>query len=241
MLRKRNGLPGNGAKPVSESSSLFLLGSVFMILTVSIGFFVEREMLSGVMYYIQNKQVPSFEKFYPYQLLLTMLFAFGLPLGLVLLFVYVQRRTERSIRKRRRLILSALLIFSIVIITPAFFGRQPSTIFFGIGGFAIIAAIILSFWYVSRIRSTIKIRERAAFDYKLLGYLCFGIVTWHICGFANAPGFALFPDKMIELDVQPFAIGQLKAVMAYFVAGWIFTAVGFYKSATGHEKDRETA
>ena len=49
----------------------------------------------------------------------------------------------------------------------------------------------------------------------------------HTCGFSAAPSFGLFPEKMLEYGVRPFAIGQAKVIMAYFVLGWILTAIGF--------------
>jgi hypothetical protein len=38
-----------------------------------------------------------------------------------------------------------------------------------------------------------------------------------ICGFSAAPRFGVFPEKMLEYGARPFAIGQAKAIMAYFV------------------------
>lgn len=222
--------------PRKTGVGLFVFGSLVMVSTMAIGFFVEREMLARVMFYIQQKSIPPLGEFYPYELGLTMLFAFGLPLGMVALFSYGIKRTEPHSPTRRRLIFIGFLLFSIVILAPVIWGRQPSNWFFGISGIFIIAAIILTFWFSSRFRANLEKPAKSAFDFQLLGYLCFGMVTWHICGFANAPGFALFPEKMIELEVQPFAIGQLKAIMLYFVAGWILTTIGIYKSMNLHKR-----
>lgn len=216
--------------PVRRGPTLFILGTVFIICTVSIGFFVERELFSRIMFYIQQKKMPPFGEFYPYQMLLTMLFAFGLPLGMVFTFMYVIRHTEPPSLYVRRLILSGLGIFSIVVLTPVIFGRELSNVFFGVTGIGIIAPVLLTFWFTSQYRHRLEKAARVAMDFKLLGYLCFGIVTWQVCGFSNAPGFAIYPDKMIEFGVQPFAIGQLKSIMIYFIVGWILTAIGFYKS-----------
>lgn len=219
-----------------NSLRLFVTGCLIMLGTVSIGFFFEREMFAGIMFYIQQKTLPPFGEFYPYQLLLTILFAFGLPLGMVFMMIFTVRRTELHPLKRRRLILASVIVFFLAILVPALFGRQSSKWFFGIGGFAIMAGIATSFWYFSRTYPAANARIRSAFHFRVLGYLCFGMVTWHICGFANAPGFAMFPEKMMEMNVQPFAIGQLKSIMAYLVFGWLFTALGHYQSFSQKEK-----
>ncbi len=209
---------------------LFVFGVMFSICTVAIGFFTERELFSRVMFYIQQKQLPPFGEFYPYQMLLTMLFAFGLPLGMMFTFIFAIRHTEPPSPYIRRIVLSGLGVFSIVLLIPAIFGRELGNLFFGVTGISIIVSVLLTFWFPSRFRSRLDKNERIALDFKLLGYLCFGIVTWHVCGLTNAPGFAIYPEKMIELGVRPFAIGHLKAIMVYFAVGWLLTAIGFYKS-----------
>ena len=226
-------------RPPRRGPGLFIFGTIFIVCTVAIGFFIERELFSRVMFYIQQKTLPPFGEFYPYQMLLTMLFAFGLPLGMVFTFMYVIRHTEPPSPYVRRLILSGFGIFSIVILTPVIFGREQDNLFFGVMGISIIVSVLLTFWFTSKSRHRLDKAARVAMDFKLLGYLCFGIVTWQVCGFANAPGFAIYPEKMIELGVQPFAVGQLKSIMIYFIVGWILTAIGFYKSMkhTGSEKE----
>jgi len=217
-------------RPPRRGPGLFIFGAVFGICTVAIGFFVERELFSRVMFYIQQKMLPPLGEFYPYQLLLTMLFAFGLPLGMMFTYIYAIKHTEPPSPYIRRVVWSGLGVFSIVLLTPAIFGRQLGTWFFGVTGISIIVSVFLTYWFTSKFRYQFDKAERVAMDFKLLGYLCFGIVTWHVCGLTNAPGFAIYPEKMIELGVQPFAIGHLKAVMVYFAVGWILTALGFYKS-----------
>jgi len=226
-------------RPHLHRPGLFIFGTIFILCTVAIGFFVERELFSRVMFYIQQKKLPPFGEFYPYQMLLTMLFAFGLPLGMVFTFIYVIRHTEPPSLYVRRLILSGFGIFSIVILTPVIFGRELGNLFFGVMGISIIVFVLLTFWFTSKFRNRLDKAARVALDFKLLGYLCFGIVTWQVCGFANAPGFAIYPEKMIELGVKPFAVGQLKSIMIYFSVGWILTAIGFYKSMK--HKRSETA
>ena len=47
----------------------------------------------------------------------------------------------------------------------------------------------------------------------------------------TALSFAVYPEKMIALNAIPFAVGQLKAVMALFILGWIFTVLGLRRAA----------
>ena len=217
-------------RKAKRGPGLFIFAAIFIVCTVSIGFFVERELFSRVMFYIQQEMRPPLSEFYPYQIFLTMLFAFGLPIGMLLTFIYTIRHTEHPSLYVRRLILSGLGILSIVVLIPAVFGRELSNLFFGAAGSSIIISFLLTFWFTSQYRNRLEKGARIGIDFKLLGYLCFGIVTWEVCGLINAPGFAIYPDKMTEIGVRPFAIGQAKSVIIYFAVGWILTAVGFYKS-----------
>ena len=210
--------------------AFYAVMTLAILATISIGFFIFFEMFSRIMTYIPQPRIPPLSEFYPYQIGLTMLFAFGIPLGIVALYTHAMVRTEPKSRKRRGLIAIGFLLFALVILVPGIFRWGRSRLFFGVGGFLIVFSIIAFMWFSSHYRANLNRAQRSAFDFKFWGYLCFGIVTWHICGFSNAPAFALFPDKMIEMGVQPFAFGQLKSIMAYFVVGWILTAIGYYKS-----------
>lgn len=208
----------------------FIIIAIIMIAAVISGLFLEKSMLAQVMHELQYNRIPIGKV--PRAVMgRVSLFAFGLPLGLVALFVWSLIFSRERSRRNRLMILSAFLIFSLVILVPKIFGREMGDWYFGIGGFIILGAIIVSFWFLARYRRALNASLRPAADFKALGYLCFGIAAWHICGFSAAPSFALFPEEMLEYGVRPFAIGQAKAIMAYFVFGWIFTAIGFYKSA----------
>jgi len=210
---------------------LFAVSAIFMVVTVISGLFIEREILGKVMSYLQQDQFPI-GVFHPKVLGRVALFSFGLPLGLVALFGSSLMRSQERSSKIRLLMGIGLVLFSLVVLMPKIFGRETSNAYFGIGGFVILGSIIASYWFWARYRISLDPASKPAADFRALGYLCFGLAAWHICAFSAAPGFALFPEKMLELGVRPFAIGQLKAIMAYFVLGWIFTAIGFYKSAT---------
>ena len=218
-----------------KGSGLFLFSIIFSVCTVSIGLIIDNEIFSRVMFYIQQKALPPFREVYPYQLLLTMFFAFGLPLGMAMAFIFVIKRSEQPSKYVTRLIFASFGILAIVIITPGVLGRELNKLLFAIGGFSILFSVLLTYWFTSNYRSSFEKAERIATDLKLLGYLCFGIVTWQVCSYAATPSYSIYPEKMVELEVRPFAIGQLKSIMIYFVVGWILTAVGHYKSMKNYK------
>ena len=221
--------------PQKKGPGLFVFSIIFSICTVSIGLIIDNEIFSRVMFYIQQKALPPFNEVYPYQLLLTMLFAFGLPLGMAIAFIFVIKKTEQPSKYANRLIFASFGILAIVIITPGVLGRELNKLLFAMGGFSILLSVLLTYWFASNFRSSFEKEERIATDLKLLGYLCFGIVTWQVCSYAATPSYSIYPEKMVELEVRPFAIGQLKSIMIYFVVGWILTAVGHYKSMKNYK------
>ena len=106
-----------------------------------------------------------------------------------------------------------------------------SPTYFGTGGISILvlAAATIYFWGSYRARQPAS--RHTALDLQAIGYLCFALAAWNTSGFGDAPSFALFPEKMIALDAHGFAVGQLKSIMAFFVLGWLFTMLGFFKAA----------
>lgn len=214
---------------------LFIIIALTMIAAVISGLFLKEDLLAKVMHEIQYNRIPIGEV-PPSVMGRVSLFAFGLPLGLVALFGCSLMLSRERSAKIRLMLLWAFLIFSLVILVPKIFGREVGDLYFGTGGFIILGAIIASFWLWARYRTGLNAALKPAADFKALGYLCFGIAAWQICGFSAAPSFALFPEEMLQYDVRPFAIGQAKAIMAYFVFGWIFTAIGLYKSISARNK-----
>ena len=208
---------------------LFAVGVLVIIIAVAQGFFLDREMLANMMRQVQQISTSGRPPRSPI-MGRAFLFAFGLPLGLVLLFVsgLIASREPRA-KTRRSLGIGLLLVFLMIII-PRIFGWESSNAYFGIGGVIVLIGLIAVFWLWAQHRQKLSAGEQSAADWKALGYLCFGIAAWNICGFSSAPSFALFPEKMIELGIRPFAVGQLKAIMAYLALGWTFTAIGFAKS-----------
>ena len=160
-----------------------------------------------------------------------MVFFFAFPVGLVvcLMGAVNMRRTFHG-----QTWLFALLVLpavAIVVLVPNVFGRELSPTYFGAGGIAILVLSAATIYYWGSYRARQPASHHTALDLQAAGYLFFALAAWNTCGFGGAPSFALLPEKMLALDTQTFAVGQLKSVMAFFVLGWLFTVLGFFKAA----------
>ncbi len=203
--------------------SLFILGVLVMILAVVLGMNIDSN--------ASNMGIEAMKKTDASLLALLMVFAFAFPLGVVLLAVGAVMIGGKMFSRYTNLLLGSGLLVSLVVLVPMLFTREMSTLYFGAGGVSILTLIVIAAWFWSQYRLNLIERERDILDIKGVGYLCFALAAWNLCGFAGMPSFALFPAKMIEYGARPFAIGQLKAIMAYLVLGWAATAYGYYRAA----------
>ena len=160
-----------------------------------------------------------------------LLFAFTLPLGMgiSLLGAALFGGTAKSHVGRIGGI--ALLVVLVPFLTPGIIGTQHSPNYFGFGGMTILALVAVAMWFWGKYRMRLSAAMRPAADWQGLGLLAFALAAWNLCGFGGMPGFAVYPEKMIALNAIPFAVGQLKAVMALFILGWIFTVLGLRRAA----------
>ncbi len=203
--------------------AVFSAGVVIMAAMMLLGYSIEDELTTYGMKVLEERQDPVMG--------LVFLFAFGFPLGLVatLAGALVMCKTHRA--RILVIVMSGIILISLAALVPTVFGRETSSAYFGAGGITILCAMVVSFWYFAQYRAGLSSVAKTAADIKALGYVCFGLAAWNTCGLASLPSFGLYPETMLEQGMRPFAIGQAKAIMAYFVLGWVFTAVGFYKSA----------
>jgi len=161
--------------------------------------------------------------------LLAFAFAFPLGVGVSLLGAALFGGTAETRAGRYGGI--ALLVVLVPILTPGVFGTAHSPSYFGAGGVLILVLVALSIWFWGRYRLRLPAATRPAADWQGLGYLAFALAAWNLCGFGGMPSFAVYPEKMLALHAIPFAVGQLKAVMALFILGWMFTALGLRRAA----------
>jgi len=166
-----------------------------------------------------------------------MVFFFSFPVGLVVCLVGAVRMRRSLTGGTWLYALLAIPAIAIVVLVPLVFGRELDSNYFGIGGVTILLLVAATLYYWGIYRARQPANRHAALDLQAIGYLCFALAAWNTCGFGSAPSFALFPEKMIALDAHGIAVGQLKAIMAFFVLGWLFTAWGFVKAARSAHAD----
>jgi len=160
-----------------------------------------------------------------------LLFAFAFPLGVSVSLLGAALFGGTAKSRTGRLAGIALLVVLVPMLIPGIFGAQHSPAFFGYGGMSILALVAAAIWFWGKYRMHLPDTLRPAADWQGLGYLAFALAAWNLCGFGGMPGFAVHPEKMMALDAIPFAVGQLKAVMALFILGWIFTVLGLHRAA----------
>jgi hypothetical protein len=201
---------------------VFFIGAVLMVAMMFVGYSVEDELTAYGMKVLEERRDPVMS--------LVFLFAFGFPLGIVATMAGAMVMGKTPVLRIAAIVLSGVGLVSLAALVPAIFGREINGAYFGTGGITILIAMVISFWYWAQYRAGLVATARIAADIKALGYLCFGLAAWNTCGLASLPSFGLYPETMLAQGMRPFAIGQAKAIMAYFVLGWLFTAVGIYKS-----------
>ncbi|MDX1432276.1 MAG: hypothetical protein R3286_07480 [Gammaproteobacteria bacterium] len=205
-------------------AGLFIAGVALMVAAVATGQALEDDITrQGMHAYLGARGAPG-------TVALGMLF-FGFPAGLALCVMGAARSGAARGARMALLGLFALGMASAVVVVPLLFGREPSTLYFGAGGIALLALLAAASWYWGKYRAGRAEAERAAVDLGGAGYLCFALAAWNTCGFGSMPSFALFPERAIELGTQAFAVGQLKAIMALLVLGWVFTVLGLRSAA----------
>jgi hypothetical protein len=203
---------------------VYLMGLAIMIGDVLYGKLIQTEVAALGLAGIQAKygDVGGLK-------LLLFAFAFPLGVGISLLGAALFGGTANSRAGRFGGI--ALLVVLAPILTPGIFGTQHSPNYFGYGGMFIMVLVAAAMWFWGKYRMRLTDAMRPAADWQGLGYLAFALAAWNLCGFGGMPSFAVYPEKMIALNAIPFAVGQLKAVMALFILGWIFTVLGLRRAA----------
>lgn len=202
---------------------LFLAGVVVSALALAVGYYIEEDLYTlGIRTLIEGQDP---------RLLLVMAFSFGIPLGFPILLLAAMRSSEGRGGRLAVIAVTGLLLVSLPYVVPELFGWETGRAFFGIGGALIYVGVAVSTWYWGHHRRQLPETARKAADLKALGYLCFAMAAWGVCGLTSMPSFGLHPQTMLDQGVRPFAVGQAKAVMVYFVLGWLFTALGIFKSA----------
>ena len=203
---------------------LYLVGLAVMVGDVTYGKQIQTEVAALGLAGMQAKYGDG-------GMLKVVLFAFAFPLGVCISLLGAALFGGTANSHAGRIGGMALLLLLVPILTPGILGTQHSPNYFGYGGMSILALVAAAIWFWGQYRLRLPDAMRPAADWQGLGYLAFGLAAWKLCGFGGMPGFAVYPEKMIALNAIPFAVGQLKAVMALFILGWIFTVLGLRRAA----------
>ena len=202
-----------------KSKILFYIGVILMISTVVLGEFIQDSVETlGLKGYMEAG--PEENKFF------MLFFAFGFPLGIGLVMVASIMSGLGSKTTIRWFLATAFTGVFLTLLIHVVLGTSHSPVYFGVGGVIIMALIIAYAWYWSAYRAGLDDKLRRASDFQAMGYLCFALAAWNLCGVGSIPGMAMYPEKMLTLEPRFFAVAQLKAVMAFFVLGWLFTVIG---------------
>lgn len=205
----------------NKGATLFALGTVLMVSVVVLGKF-----------FLPELQASPPEPFSTLQGSLAMLkfglFAAGFPLGVGLCVWGAALMSGTG--QARAFAAAAVAGPLLMLLVPGLFGAANSPFYFGTGGIAIMGLVVLVLWSWGRYRAALAPALRAASDWQALGYFCFALATWTLCGVGGMPGFALYPDRMQQAGTHFLAVANLKSVMAFLVLGWAFTLIGFRKA-----------
>ncbi len=201
---------------------VFALGALCMLAMIPLGKSLEPE-LGRLGLYAYQAQASGTDR------LLVLLFAFGFPVGVGLCMLGALAHSERSPWRLLGWSIVVAVLAAAAIWIPGLFGRHPSPAFFGRGGIVILVLAVLVLWRWALYRARLPRSLRAGADWQGAGYLAFAAAAWNLCGFAGMPAYAVYPQRMDALGAQPFAVGQLKTVMALLIIGWLFTFIGLVR------------
>ena len=148
-------------------------------------------------------------------------FSFSFSFGLLLVVMARLFNSEKHYRYYIAVIIVFVLSSSLVVIWPFIVGADNSALYFGLNGGLLLVMIFSVGWFWAKLRTTCKPSHRKIIDLRGLSYLFFALATWNMCGAVGMPGYALYPERSLEVNAYPFIIGQVKVVMLYFVLAWL--------------------
>ena len=115
-----------------------------------------------------------------------------------------------------------ILIFSITGFMYIAFAYIPiplkSSLFFGIGGSAVTITSLLLFWIMAGKKEEGS-RENNIFEYLGLFFIVMGV--YNLCPLMGVKCFALYPEKMIQYNLQDDAFSFANHIMIEFALGFI--------------------
>jgi hypothetical protein len=92
------------------------------------------------------------------------------------------------------------------------------SLYFGIGGGIITIASLLLLWIMGDTDHTL--RPNRLFEY--LGFFFLIMAAYNLCPFCGVKCFALYPEKMIQYNLQNEAASFANHIMSEFILGFLF-------------------
>ena len=198
---------------------LFYSGILLLIISIVLGFTIDDEIRHINLQDFQRKNgLVGNLRFFS--------FALFFPLGIMLMLSGGVLLCHKQ-KSRALFLLIAMLVLTVIMVSwPALVGRTHSPLYFGTGGVIMLCLIVMVVWYWSHYRHHVHHDMQHALDFKALGYFCFALAAWNVCGTLGLPGYGIYPEKMQQAFNQGFVTGQAKVVMIYFILAWFFTLMG---------------
>lgn len=148
-------------------------------------------------------------------------FVFAFPLALLLIVLSGLLNGINNWRYHFILVHVVLLGSLLVVIWPFIAGRENSVSYFAFSGGLLLVLIYSVGWFWAQQRRRSLPEEIKITDLRGIAYFFFALATWNMCGVAGMPGYALYPERSLEVNAYPFIIGQVKVVMLYLVFAWL--------------------
>ena len=147
----------------------------------------------------------------------------GLPLGAILLAtggvrLYSAKRAGRVLLP----LLGIQLVFFLFHAVRLMLDWSIPFLLSAFMGSLFVMLFLALVWVWARQRPSLEPQRQLAADMQLEAGLCFFSAAWQACGFAGAPGFALYPEIVQKLGNQSFIVGQAFAVQFFIVLGFVF-------------------
>ena len=204
----------------TQSLIIYIFGLLVMLSVLYLGSVLDPQLRQiGLSAYLRQSQVSGVLLFFG--------FVFAFPIGLTICLLAGFSMHKVNVRYLLYAVALTAGVANLVLIWPAVAGREHNPLYFATGGIILIFLISASAWLWARQRSLATPTQRLSADMRGLGYFCFAMATWHICGVGGMPGFAIQSDHVLVAKSYPFIVGQLKVVMLYFILAWSSTVASY--------------
>jgi hypothetical protein len=154
-------------------------------------------------------------------------FVFAFPVGLLLIVLAGLLNGKYTGKYLFALIHVVILGALLVMIWPFIASRENSVSYFAYSGGLLLVMIFAVGWFWTQQRISCKPGHGKIVDLRGSSYFFFALATWNMCGVGGMPGYALYPERSLEVDAYPFIIGQLKVVMLYLLLAWLCLLLSF--------------